>query len=77
MKMNNIINKFLLAGDKVMPEMLLRQSGFTYSDCGSITKNQNKNTKLKKKQKTLDISIGMNYKRPVLNMIWCMEISRF
>ena len=32
-----------------MPEMLLRQSGFTYSDCGPITKNQNKNTKFKTK----------------------------
>ena len=30
-KMNGIINKFLLAGDKFMPEMHLRQPGFTYS----------------------------------------------
>ena len=29
--MNNIINKFLLAGDKFMPEMHLRQPEFTYS----------------------------------------------
>ena len=29
--MNNIMNKFLLAGDKFMPEMDLRQAGFTYS----------------------------------------------
>ena len=29
--MNNIINKFLLAGDKSMPEMHLRQPQFTYS----------------------------------------------
>ena len=49
MKMSNIINKFLLAGNKFMPEMLLRQSGFMYSDCGPITKNQNKNTKFKTK----------------------------
>ena len=32
--MNNIINKFSLAGDKFMPEMHLRQPGFTYSVCG-------------------------------------------
>lgn len=31
--MNNIINKFSLAGDKFMPEMHLRQPGFTYSVC--------------------------------------------
>ena len=31
--MNNIINKFLLAGDKFMPEMHLRQPQFIYSAC--------------------------------------------
>ena len=29
--MNKIVNKFLLAGDKFMPEMHLRQPGFRYS----------------------------------------------
>ena len=38
--MNEIINKFLLAGDKFMPEMHLRQPGFTYSPCGPFTKNK-------------------------------------
>ena len=38
--MNEIINKLLLAGDKFMPEMHLRQHGFTYSACGSFTKNK-------------------------------------
>ena len=28
------MNKFLLAGDKLMPEMRLKQPGFTYSACG-------------------------------------------
>ena len=41
-KMNDIINKFLLAGDKLMPEMHLRQPGFTYSDCGPFTKNKDR-----------------------------------
>ena len=31
--MNKIVNKFLLAGHKSMPEMHLRQPGFTYSAC--------------------------------------------
>ena len=35
-KMNDIVNKFLLAGDKCMPEMYLKQPGFTYSACGSL-----------------------------------------
>ena len=38
--MNDKINKFLLAGDKLMPEMHLKQSGFTYSACGPFTKNK-------------------------------------
>ena len=29
--MNEIVNKFLLAGDKYMPKRNLKQSGFTYS----------------------------------------------
>ena len=44
-KMNEIVNKFLLAGDKFMPEMHLKQPGFTYSACGSFTKKQRKNSK--------------------------------
>ena len=39
-KMNETINKFLLAGDKFMPEMHLKQPGFTYSVCGPFTKNK-------------------------------------
>ena len=38
--MNKTINKFLLAGDKFMPELNLRQSGFTYSACGPFTKHE-------------------------------------
>ena len=38
--MNQIVNKFLLAGDKFIPEMDLRQPGFTYSACGPSTKNK-------------------------------------
>ena len=37
--MNEIINKFLLKGNKFMPEMHLRQPGFTYSACGPFTKD--------------------------------------
>ena len=39
-KMNEIVNKFLLAGDKFMPEMHLKQPGFTYTACGPFTKNK-------------------------------------
>ena len=38
--MNGIVNKCLLVGDKFMPEMHLKQLGFTYSVCGPFTKNK-------------------------------------
>ena len=38
--MNEIVNKLLLEGDKFMPEMHLRQPRFTYSACGTFTKNK-------------------------------------
>ena len=38
--MNEVINKFLFTGDKFMPEMYLRQPGFTNSACGPFTKNK-------------------------------------
>ena len=38
--MNNIINKFLLAGDKFMPEMHLRQPRFVYRACGPFTRHK-------------------------------------
>ena len=44
--MNEIVNKFLSAGDKFMPEMHLRQLKFTYSACGPLKKKQRKNTKI-------------------------------
>ena len=45
--MNEIVNKFLLARDKFMPRMHLRQSGFTYSACGPFTKNKERIQKFK------------------------------
>ena len=49
--MNDTINKFLLAGDKFMPEMHLRQPGFTYSACGPFTKHKER---IKKFEQTGD-----------------------
>ena len=45
--MNNIINKFLLAGDEFMPEMHLRQPQFTCSACGPLTKHKQRIQKFK------------------------------
>ena len=46
-KMNKIVNKCLLAGDKFMPEMHLKQPGHTYSDCRPFTKNKERIKKFK------------------------------
>ena len=45
--MNNVINKFLLAGDTFMPEMHLRQTQFVYSACGPFTRHKGRIEKFK------------------------------
>ena len=45
--MNEIINQFLLTGDKFMPEIHLKQPEFTYSACGPFTKNKERIQKFK------------------------------
>ena len=49
--MNELVNKFLLAGDKRMPEIHLKELGFTYSVCEPFKKEQRKNQKIKKNKK--------------------------
>ena len=58
--MNEIINTFLLARDNFMPEMHLRQPGFTYSACRPFTKKTKKEYKNLKKQDIHDIFIKTN-----------------
>ena len=38
--MTEIVNKSLLVGDKFMPEIHLKQPGFTCSACGPFTRNK-------------------------------------
>ena len=46
--MNEIVHKFLLTGNKFMPEMYLKQpAGFTYSACRPFTKNKKRIQKFK------------------------------
>ena len=65
--MNEIINKFLLAGDKFMPEMHLRQPGLhiVLVDHLQKTKKEYKNLK---KQEIHDRFIKMHYIKLVFNM---------
>ena len=46
--MNEIVNMFLLGGDKFMPKMHLRQPGLTYSARGPFTENKESIQKFKK-----------------------------
>ena len=50
--MNEIVSKFLLAGEKFMPEMYLKQPGFTYSACGPFTKSKERTQKFKETGET-------------------------
>ena len=71
--MKETVNTFLLSGNKLMPEMHLRQPGFTYSACGP-SKKIKKELKNLKKQEILIIFIKMNLIKLIFNMIWHMGI---
>ena len=45
--MDEIVNKFFFAGDRFMPEMNLKQPGFTHNACEPFTKNKEKTQKFK------------------------------
>ena len=71
--MNNVINKFLLAGDKFIPEMHLRQPQFVYSACGPFTRHKERIKNLNK-QVIRVIFIEMNLIKLVFNTILLMQI---
>ena len=58
--MNEIVNKFFLAGEKFMPEMLLGQPGYRYSSCVGYLQKKRKECENLKKQKIKDICIKTN-----------------
>ena len=73
--MNEIVNKFLLAGDKFMSEMHLKQPDFTHSACGPFTRNKEKIEKFIQTGNTI-LFTEMSLIRPVFNMIWLMANQR-
>ena len=71
--MNEIVNTFLLAGDKCMPEMHLKQPGFASSACGPFNKNKELRSLYR-----LEIQIlfkEMNLIKLLFNMI-CLMVSQ-
>ena len=71
--MNEIVSKFLLAGDKFMPETHFKQPGFTYSACGLLLKT-NKELKNSEKQEIQTTFTKMNLIRLAFNMTWLTVI---
>ena len=59
-----MVNKFLFAGYKFVPEMHLKQSGLYYSACGPFTKNK----------EIQNIFTEMDYLRLIFSIIWLMDI---
>ena len=55
-EINEIVNKYLLAGDEFMPEMHLTLTRFTYNDCDPCTKNEEKIQKVRNRKFTINLS---------------------
>ena len=54
-EMNEIVNKLLLVGYTFMPQMHLKQQGFTYSACGPLWTNHKERIQKLKETKKLEI----------------------
>ena len=70
--MSKTVNKFLLTGEKFMPEMHLKKPGFTYSACSPFTKNKEE---IKISMQTRNTNF--NYKailiKLVFNTVWWIK----
>ena len=69
--MNEIVNKVLLASDKFMPELHLKQPGITYSACGQFTRKK-KELKSLSRQEIQILFREMILIKLAFNMIWLM-----
>ena len=69
--MNQTVNKCLLAGNKFMSEMHLRQPRFTYRACGQFSRNEQRTQKLMQTGIQI-ISTRKNWIKFLFNMIWPM-----
>ena len=69
--MNEIVNKFLLVGDKYVPQMHLKQPGFTYSVCRPFTRNKERIEKFMQTGNT-DVTYRNELDKLAFNMMWLM-----
>ena len=70
--MNEMVNKFLLAGNKLMPEMQLKQPDLLIVLVDHLLKTR-KEFKNLKKQEIQTIITKINLIRLALNMIWLIR----
>ena len=69
--MNEIVNNFLLLSDKFMPEIHLKQPGFTYSACGPFNRNKERIEKFMQTE-TQILFTEMKLIKLAFNMLWLM-----
>ena len=69
--MNEIVSKFLLAGDKLMPDLHLKELGFTYSACSPFTRYKERIESLCRKEIQI-LFTEMILIKLAFNMIWLM-----
>ena len=75
--MNEIVNNFFLADDKFMPQIHLKQPGFTYSVCIPFTKNKERIEKLMQIENKIQILLTeMRMIKPAFSMIWLMVFAK-
>ena len=65
------MNSFLLVGDKFMPEIHLKQPGFTYRACGPFTRNKERIEKFMRTGNT-DFIYRNEIDKASFNIIWLM-----
>ena len=59
--MNKVINQILLAADKFIPEIYLRQLGFIYIDCGRFNRS-NEGIQIFKRSRTFNMHLSTQIK---------------
>ena len=67
--MSEIVNKFLLAGDKFMSEVNLGKPEYTYSACGPFTNNKERTEKFKE-TRDLQYNYQNESHKTFFNMKW-------
>ena len=73
--MNEIVNKVLLVGDRFMPELYVKQPGFTCSACGPFAKNKERIQNLCRQEIQILLT-EMSLIKLAFNMIWLIGKSK-